>query len=103
LLCRYGSQEHPDRFTVFDAVATVRDALMRLGAVSKSLCTKLWNSVLGVKLRGLIARGRTGNGKLRGFFAALRMTIWMDNGGARGNDTTGDDGTTGNGVKQATA
>jgi hypothetical protein len=81
LLCRYGSQEHPDRFTVFDAIAAVRDALMRLGAVSKSLCTKVWNSVRGVKLRGLKARGRTGNGAMRGFFAALRMTIWMGKSG----------------------
>jgi hypothetical protein len=81
LLCRYGSQEHPDRFTVFDAVATMRDALMRLGVVSKSLCTKLWNSVLGVKLRGLKVRRRTGNDEMRGFFAALRMTIWMGDGG----------------------
>jgi hypothetical protein len=59
---------------VFDAVATMRDALMRLGVVSKSLCTKLWNSVRGVKLRGLKVRGRTGNDEMRGFFAALRMT-----------------------------
>jgi hypothetical protein len=42
---------------VFDAFAMMRDALMRLGAVSKSLCTKLWNSVLGVKLRGLKVKG----------------------------------------------
>jgi hypothetical protein len=95
LLCRYGSQEHPDRFTVFDAIATMRDAPMRLGAVSKSLCKKLWNSVLGVKLRGLKVRGRTGNDEVRGFLAALRMTIWMGDGGKAG--------ASGNGVKQATA
>jgi hypothetical protein len=66
LLCRYGSQEHPDRFTVFDAIAAVRDALMRLGAVSKSLCKKLWNSVRGVKLGGLKARVEQATAKCGG-------------------------------------